>query len=889
MSDGQPTGTGRRLFLFLGVTFLFLATVLLWPTSETKSLSAHRSSASSPTSESAPIGQLTLDNGLIALWQTDHRQPLVAIEARIGGGLRGEGAWVGSGITHFIEHMLFKGTTVRAPGMIDQEVRRYGGTINALTSHDFTGVSLFVESRFLPQALELLVDILQHATFPDEEFAKERDVVISEIQMNRDDPDRRLLHAFWNRHFLFHPYRHPILGYQELLERLTPEDLRRFYRTQYIPNNVTLTCVGELDPAAMPELIRRTFGSWPRGSPYQITVPAEPPVLSARATVEELPVQAAYCLLGFPSTRLAHPDLYVLDVLAGIVGHGRSSRLYEALVRKHQLAHVVDASNYTPLDPGAFTIFLRTEPSLTSQAVEAALAVVTDVIQRGVTTEELQKVKRQAIADYYFRHQTIESKAEDLASSMALTGDPTFSARYVEGISRVAAHDVQAAAARYLDRQRMTSVVIQPPRPAPPETASRPPSRPEVKKILLDNGLTVLIGLDRHLPIGSIILVSRGGVRVEDEETQGLSNLVAQMLVKGTKRKSASEIAEFVESLGGGIEAFSGRDGFGVLLHLLADDAVNGLDLMHELVTESTFPEEELTLQRQLILRELAARDDDIFDVASRLLRRTVFVTHPYRFDPMGTPDTVQRVTREACFAFAEERLVPRNMVLAVFGDVDERAALETIQRRFGRVPDRPARWPSQLEDTGRDGIRRASLVLPKEQSVILLGFPGTRLVDSDRDAVDVLTAVLSGMSGRLFQAVREQRGLSYALGASHAPGWDRGYVVVYAATKPEEHHDVLRMMEEQLRAIAQTPTSEEELDQARRYLIGAHRLSLQAVTGLARRAALDELYGLGYDAWTSYEERINAVTVGRVQEAAQRYLQLPHRAEVVVGPNGAN
>ncbi len=884
MSDGQPasqTSRGRWLFLFL-LTFLFLATVLLRPTSETTPVSA--------TSMSASIGQLSLDNGLISLWQADDRQPLVAIEARIGGGLRGEGTWVGSGITHFIEHMLFKGTTSRPPGTIDQEVRRYGGTINAFTSHDVTGVSLFVESRFLPQALELLADILQHATFPDEEFAKERDVVMSEIQMNRDDPDRRLLHAFWNRHFLFHPYRHPILGYQELLERLTAADLRRFYRDQYIPNNVTLTCVGELDPAAMPELIRRTFGSWPRGSPYQITVPEEPPVLSARETVEELPVQAAYCLLGFPSTRLAHADLYVLDVLAGIVGHGRSSRLYEALVRKQQLAHVVDASNYTPLDPGAFTIYLRTEPSLTSRAIEAALAVVGDVIQRGVTTDELQKVKRQAIADYYFRHQTIEAEAEDLASSMALTGDPTFSARYVEGISRVAAHDVQAAAARYLDRQRMTSVVIQPPRPAPPEaSSSRPPSRPEAKKVLLENGLTVLIGLDRHLPIGSIVLASRGGVRVEDEATQGLSNFVAQMLVKGTKRRSASEIAEFVESLGGGLEAFSGRDGFGVSLHLLADDTVKGLELMHELVTESTFPEEELTLQRQLILRELAARDDDIFDVASRLLRRTVFVTHPYRFDPMGTPDTVQRVTREACFDFAQERLAPRNMVLAVFGDVDERTVLETIQRRFGRLPDRPTPWPSQLEETGRDGIRRASLVLPKEQSVILLGFPGTRLTDSDRDAVDVLTAVLSGMSGRLFQAVREQQGLSYALGASHTPGWDPGYVVVYAATKPEERHEVLKMMEEQLHAIAQTPATEEELDQAKRYLIGAHRLSLQAVTGLARRAALDELYGLGYDAWASYEGRINAVTVEGVQEAAQRYLQLPHRAEVVVGPNGVN
>ena len=306
------TARGRLSFLS---TFV-LATGLLWPTLEIGLMAADHS----PT---PAIESLTLDNGLTVLWEADHRQPLVAIEARIGGGLRGEGAWVGSGITHFIEHMLFKGTTSRPPGRIDQEVRRYGGTVNAFTSHDVTGVSLFVESRFLLQALEMLSDILQHATFPDEEFAKERQVVLSEIQMNRDDPDRRLSQLFWSRHFLSHPYRHPILGYRDLLERLTPQDLRAFYRAQYVPDNIILTCVGDVDPSAMPELILHAFGSWPRGAPYQVTVPLEPPAISVRETTEALPVQAAYATLGFSTTRLAHPDLYVLDVLAGILGHLR--------------------------------------------------------------------------------------------------------------------------------------------------------------------------------------------------------------------------------------------------------------------------------------------------------------------------------------------------------------------------------------------------------------------------------------------------------------------------------------------------------------------------------------------------------------------------------------
>lgn len=879
--------TTRGGLSFLSV--LLLATGLLWRTLEIEVMAAaDRSPQASVLSEAPSIASLTLENGLTALWEEDHRQPLVAIEVRIGGGLRGEGSWVGSGITHFIEHMLFKGTASRPPGMIDQEVRRYGGTINAFTSHDVTGVSLFVESRFLPDALGMLADILQHATFPEEEFVKERQVVISELQMNRDDPERRLSQLFWSRHFLSHPYRHPILGYRELLERLTPEDLRAFYRAQYVPDNLILTCVGDLDPTAMPALIRQTFGAWPRATPYQVTVPLEPPSIGVREMVEELPVQAAYVTLGFSTTRLAHPDLYVLDVLAGILGHGRSSRMYEQLVRRRQVAQAVDVSNYTPLDPGALTIDFRTEPEHASQAVAAALDVLQEVVHGGVSAEELEKVKRQTIADYLFRHQTVESKAEDLASSMALTGDPAFSRRYVEGVQRVTVEEVRTAASRYLDPQRMTMVSIQPPRPVEAAAVSRPVEAASIARVVLENGLTVLLGVDRHLPIGSIVLVNRGGVRTETDDTQGLSNLVAHMLVKGTTRRSASEIAAYVESLGGGLQAFSGRDGFGLSLHLLAEDLPKGLDLMQELVTESTFPEGELALQRQLILRDFSARDDDIFDVASRLLRRTVFVTHPYRFDPMGTPESVERLTREACLGFAKTQLVPRQMVLAVFGDLNEAQVLEGVRRRFGRLPDRQGRWPAELLETGRDGIRRASLTVPKEQSVILLGFPGTRVTDADRETVDLLAAILSGMSGRLFQAVRERQGLSYALGASHTPGWDPGYLVVYAATKPEERDRVLKTLEEQLAVITAGPPTRDELDQAKRYLIGAHRLSLQQVTGLAQRCALDELYGVGYDAWKSYEARINAATTDMVQQAAQRYLQLPHRAEVIVGPDGA-
>ncbi len=834
-----------------------------------------------------PFAQLTLENGLQVVWQEDHRQPLIAIDARILGGLRGEGAYLGTGITHAIEHMLFKGTPSRPPGTIDQEVRRYGGTINAFTSHDSTGVSLFVESRFLPQALEMLADILTSATFPEEEFVKERAVILSELDMNRDDPERRLQQLFWSHHLLVHPYRHPILGYRSLLEKLTVEDMRALHKAQYVPNNVVLACVGDVDSAAFPELVRRTFGAWPRGAPYQVAIPEEPPAVSVRQVREELPVQAAYGLIGFPSTRLADPDLYALDVLAGIVGQGQSSRLYETLVRTKRVAHSVGAANYTPFDPGAFTVFVRTDPGQVSVAVDAALEVLEAVKGRGVTEQELNKAKRQVVAAYVFHRQTIESKADDLAGSLAMTGDPAFSARYVDAVERLTAGQIQQAAVRYLDRAHMTLATVEPAAAATAPLPPPAPSQPAVSKTTLPNGLTVLVGQERQLPMAVIVAVSRGGVRAETQDTQGLSNLMAQLLLKGTSRRSATQIASDVESLGGALGAFSGRDGFGLSLQLLSEDLPEGLALIHELLTDATFPKEELDLQRQLILKELEARDDDVFDLGGRLLRRTLFASHPYRFDPMGSKETIARLTREDCLRFAKQYLVPGNLVIAVFGDVQADPVRQTLERQFGRLTPAQAPWPQTLPEEKLDGIRQASLTLPKEQSVIMMGFPGTRVTAADRDTLDVLTAILSGMSGRLFQAVRERQGLSYTLGAVHVPGWDPGYLMVYAATRPGDRQAVLDTLQRQVELMARDGVTEEELAQAKQYLIGAHRLDIQRLGGLAKRCALDELYGLGAQAWTQYESRIRAVSAAMVQEAARQYLRLPQRAEIIVGPDG--
>lgn len=292
-------------------------------------------------------------------------------------------------------------------------------------------------------------------------------------------------------------------------------------------------------------------------------------------------------------------------------------------------------------------------------------------------------------------------------------------------------------------------------------------------------------------------------------------------------------------------------------------------------------------MQLTLIDKELRAQEDEIFQVGGQLLRRTLFPAHPYRFNPLGDRATIGHLTRAQCEDFARRWLVPSNLVLAVFGEVTEAAVMRQLAQTFGAMPARDAAWPERLAEPSLDGIRQAAKTMEREQAVLMLGFPGTTHAASDRNTLDVLTAVLSGMAGRLFQSVREAHGLSYTLGAVHTPGWDPGYLMIYAATRPEEQARVRQVIDEQLARLIEHGVTEEEVEQATRYLIGLHRMDLQQVVGLARRSVLDELYGVGFDRWKTYEQTLRAVTPSMVHEAAKRYLSVRQRAEIVVSPNG--
>ena len=831
-----------------------------------------------------------LDNGLTVLVTEIPSSPVVSVYALVKTGSATEGRFLGAGISHFLEHMLFKGTHGRQVGEIAGRVQAVGGTINAATGMDYTIYTITVPYGSFDVALDILSDMLANASMDAEEVERERNVIFSEMRMRNDDPDTRISELAFKNVYMRHPYRHPIIGYGELLAEVTRDDLVGYYRERYAPNNTVLSVAGKVDKNEALSKVTAAFKDFKRGHPVVRNLPNEPRQISPRSYQEEYPTELTRLSMAFSGIELLHPDLYALDVLAQVLGQGKSSRLYRDVYKKQGLVHHISASNYTPIDKGIFWIECLLEEENAEAAIRAVLEQVDEVKKNGIKPEELKKAKQQVRSGHILRHQTSASVAHAQAIDEAFAGDHHFSKKYVEGVERVTAEDIRRAANTYLVDTALTTVILRPEgEGAQEETEADVAETQEIRKHVLDNGLTVLLKEDRAFPLVTVRLAANGGVRQETAQLNGVFLMLASTWTKGTKTYSADQIAEKTEGLGMRLSGFSGRNSFGLSLECLAEQLPAALGLLEDLVLRPTFPDEEIVKVKEQMRTAIRGREDDIFAKTAHRLKRTLFLTHPFRLEEEGTVESVERITRRDLTAFYEWFAVPGNMVISVFGDMDADNVFKDIKKSFGSLKDEPLALKFHKESPP-DRPREETLTMDKEQAMVMVGFQGPALSDPDRYGLEVLTAVLgSSFNGRLFTRIREQSGDAYTLGGHFLPGPDAGFVYFYVQTTAGEAERVKGLLKEEIAALQSEYVPEEELKDIKTYLKGTYRASRETSASLNFMASLDELYGLGYDHYQEYDANIDGVTQDDIRRLAREVLDLNKAAVVTTLPANAS
>jgi zinc protease len=861
-----------------------------------------------------------LSNGLTVLVEENHAAPVAALQVWVRVGSADE-LPDEAGLAHLHEHMLFKGTARHGPGEIARTIEACGGEINAWTSFDQTVYHVVVASQFLAQGLDVLGDAITAAAFDPAELGREIEVVCEEIKRSLDSPARKLSKELFATSFAEHPYRRPVIGTEESVRSFTREGILRFYRRWYQPENCVLVAVGDFRTEHLLELAQKSFPFTRNGFSPAPQRPREPPRTSPAARLRSEPLKDGYLSLAWHAPRLADEDVAAMDALSMVLGHGEASRLFRSLKRDRLLCTEVQATCYTPVDPGLTVVGMTLKPEQVREAVREALAQTYRLREEEVTAEELSVACRLIESDAVYQRETVQGQARKLGFYESSAGGVEFEQEYLARVAALTPARLREAAERHLRPEGAVLCALLPQSDAGPaeqeldeilrEAAdkarsaprrkgngavlpARPPIRfgePRTGPLLrepLPGGGVLIVKEERAVPLVALRAVWSGGLRAEDDETAGTSNLLARLATKGTQRRGAEEVVRAVEAMGGSIGGNSGRNSFGIRAEVLSRHFEEGLDLFLEVVSEPAFLAEEVARERFLQLEELRAREDNPAGVAFLLFGETLYRRHPYRRDALGTAAALARASPESLASFRASHHPAGGAVFSVVGDVDPDRVSEAVRRRLGALPAAVAPRLEPPQEEKVTSPRRALKKLDKAQAHLVVGFAGARLFDPLRWELEVLSAILSGQGGRLFVELRDKRSLAYSVGGYSVEGVDPGYFAVYIGCGPGKVAESLEGIRRELARCREAPPTAAELDRARTHLIGTHAIGLQRNSARAAVYALDECYGLGADASTRYAERISAVGAADVLAAAQRVLDPAGEVVALVAPESA-
>lgn len=841
-----------------------------------------------------------LENGLKVILQENRTAPVLALQVWVKVGSADEREDE-AGMCHFIEHMIFKGTERRKVGEMAKEIESLGGSINAYTSYDHTVYHITIASRYADIALDILSDAIQNSIFDPSELEKEREVILEEIRMGEDDPSRRLFRQTMATAFKSHPYGRPIIGYAKTIRAITRQQMLSFFRRWYTPDRIFLVAAGDFDPQVMEKKVRSSFGDFRRPSEHLPERMAEPEQREIRTRLSFGTFKETYLQLAVPIPSVTHEDAPGLDVIEQILGGGETSRLVQKVKLEKGLVHSISASAYTPKEPGLFIIGATLQAEHLERALEEILKEIHRLIREGVTAEELYRVRVNVESSLIYDRQTVQGQARKLGYYEASTGNIEFEKEYMRRISLLQSEDIQRLGEKYFKPFRWNISLL-----APEEKAdvlqkvplngiiekaglsSIPLEKRKVSqasKTVLENGIRLIIKENRTIPLVSIQVSFLAGVRFEEEAHNGINHFMAVMITKGTEKQTSLEIAKKVEKMAGSLSGFSGYNSFGLSFTFLSQHLDEAIGLLGEVIREPSFDGEEMEKRRRSILASIRQQEDDLDRMAFKLFRKVLYEKHPYRMDTIGTLDSIQRITQKDLKEYYHRIAVPENMIITVVGDVDSNQIVAALQKEFKRMKKSGTSLPIIPQEQPLKKTRVLEVHREKEQAHFVLGFLGATVISRDRYALDVLDAALSGMGGRLFYELRDRQSLAYSLAFISNVNLDPGYLCVYMGTHPDKVEAAIKSVLRELRKIKDEGLSSDEVERAKRYLVGNFEIGLQTNGAHASQMSFDELVGLGYDHLQRYPEEIQKVTREEVHRVAQKYLNPDVYALAIIRP----
>ena len=829
---------------------------------------------------SAEAHMYKLNNGQTVVIQEVHNNPIVIIDTWIKTGSVDEND-SNNGVAHFLEHLFFKGTKNHAPGEFDRILETKGAITNAATSKDFTHYYITIPSKDFDLALELHADMLSNPMIPRKEMEKERKVVLEEINKDLKSPTRILQENLNSLMYTTHPYKRKVIGKSEIIEKITREGVLDFYNQHYSPSNMVTIVIGDVDTNYALERIKEVFNSEYKKQAKTV-YPKEAPLTKQQKKVEYIKTESGYMVIGFRGTPISNSESYAMDVLATILGEGRSSILNQVLKEKKRLAFSVEAGNSTMKDDGIFYITTSFVPDKCKAVQDAIFAEIKKIQKNGITDDQLQLAKNIIERDTYYARESITNIATEIGYTVALTNDMKFYDNYLSNIKNVSKEAVKKAANKYLEINKSAISIIL------PENSKEIPvsnvqkqnfatlisQTNDTQKYELSNGATLLYTPNSINDIIAISIHAKGGQLLD--KIPGTAKLTAATMLKGTKNYSSVELSQVMEDNGIKFDPTATADAFSINVLTTKDEYDKTLELLNEVVNNATFDEIEIQKVKSDKLNAIKSDKDIAIKQAIEQYRDMIYQNTPYSISSKVLEKNLPNINRSDVVEYYNNIFTPQNLIISINGNIDKDKTIKELNNIFNKTANGEKFNYQAFNDkiTKISSKKENTLKMETETAWILLGWQVNGVLNQkDFATLQVIDSLLgSGMSSRLFKDLREDQGLAYQLGSGYSPNVLRGSFMLYIGTNPATLEKSKEGLFNEIKRLKTEYVSDKELKDAKEKLLGNYIIGLETNLDKAENIGWYEASTRGYEFKDKYIDLINSVTDADIIEVANKY-----------------
>lgn len=861
---------------------------------------ASQAAPANPSTSGNDTMLVRLKNGLTVYIIRDSRFPLVCTRLFVGTGSANETAEQ-AGISHVLEHMVFKGTEKRPKGQVARDVESLGGYLNAATSFDKTWYITDMPAKHWKTGMDVVKDMAFHPSLDPAELEAEKDVIVSELKGGDDTPTRRLFEDLQVAGLAHTVYGRPIIGFEKTIRAVTVDDLRAYIRTWYQPQNMMLLVAGDIDPKAVLAHAEELFGDLkndtilPEPAPVQLEGAAGGP----RVEVTRGPWNKVYLGIALPAPALGDQRSIDLDVLAYALGGDGTSQFYRKYRYEKQLVDSISVGNMSLNRAGLFYMVAQLDADKVEPFWQEFTRDLAALDAGKITPDVIERARFNYEDGMDRASETLDGLTSWKATVQFELGGPQGEANVRHALAAVDSARLRQAQDLWLRPDQVRVRVLAPEKaqlpdldailqrnwPAPAverQKASAVGEKVGKREIVdLGQGRTVILQPDRTIPYVSLEILRPGGNALLKPADQGLAQLTAATLTDGCGTRDLDAMERFVAERAASLSASAGVQSFTVSLTGPARFNADYFALLGDLLHKPTFAEKDVRRQADTLKAALVRRQDNPMSFMGSKINGFLFPGgQPYGFDGLGTAENQDRFGPGDVQAFWKQQNA-QPWILSVAGDFDREKVLAFA--RSLPVPTAPAVDVPQ-PTWGTD--KRLPLSLPgRQQAHLLLAFHAVPLDHPDAPALMLLESVLSGQSGLLFNKLRDEQGLGYTVTAFYRSLPEAGFMAFYIGTTPRNLDVARQGFSGIIKDIKTDLLPADLLAKGLNRMEGSYYRGRQSLGARADEAASERLLGQPQDFQKRLLEKAAKVTPEQLREVARKYLLVDNMYEVTLLP----